>query len=107
MTSSAGRTVVERLRVMVASPGDVARERAHVAALAEELNRGVAADAGYVLEAVRWETHARPDVGRPQQVILDQIGSVDIFIGIMWQRFGTPTGVAASGTEEEFDGALA
>jgi hypothetical protein len=38
---------------------------------------------------------------------LDQVGAVDIFIGIMWQRFGTPTGVAGSGTEEEFNSALA
>jgi Domain of unknown function (DUF4062) len=104
--SKLGPSVVERLRVFVASPGDVERERDHTSAVADELNRGVAADAGFVLEVVRWETHARPDMGRPQQLILDQIGSVDIFIGIMWHRFGTPTGVAGSGTEEEFDRAL-
>ncbi|HJQ32920.1 MAG TPA: DUF4062 domain-containing protein [Pyrinomonadaceae bacterium] len=97
---------VERLRVFVASPGDVQRERAHVASLADELNRGVAAEAGFVLEVVRWETHARPDMGRPQQLIFDQIGAVDIFVGVMWQRFGTPTGVAGSGTEEEFEHAF-
>jgi hypothetical protein len=37
---------------------------------------------------------------------LDQIGQCDLFVGIMWRRFGTPTGVAGSGTEEEFDQAL-
>src|SRR5207244_1040738 len=87
-------TIVERLRIFVASPGDVARERDHVAAVAEEINRGVAAREGYALEVVRWQTHARPDVGRAQQIIFDQVGRVDIFIGIMWQRFGTPSGVA-------------
>ncbi|WP_462074860.1 hypothetical protein [Nitrospira sp. CMX1] len=35
-------------------------------------------------------------------MINDQIGEYDIFIGIMWRRFGTPTGVAGSGTEGEF-----
>jgi hypothetical protein len=101
-----GSSLVERLRVFVASPGDVAAERDHVNVVAEELNRGVAADAGFVLDVVRWETHARPDMGRPQQLILDQIGHADLFVGIMWRRFGTPTGVAGSGTEEEFQHAL-
>ena len=81
-------------------------ERDHVKAVADELNRGIAAQAGFVLEVVRWETHARPDMGRAEQLILDQIGQYDLFVGIMWRRFGTPTGVAGSGTEEEFDHAL-
>jgi hypothetical protein len=98
--------LVERLRVFVASPGDVKAERAHVNAVAEELNRGAAADAGFVLDVVRWETHARPDMGRVQQLISDQVGHVDLFIGIMWRRFGTSTGVAGSGTEEEFENAI-
>jgi hypothetical protein len=100
-------SLLERLRLFVASPSDVAVERSLVPQLAEELNRGVAADAGYILEVVRWETHATPDMGRPQQLILNQIGEYDIFIGIMWTRFGTPTGIAGSGTEEEFNNALA
>jgi hypothetical protein len=41
-------------------------------------------------------------MGRPQEVINGQIGEYDIFVGIMWKRFGTPTGMAQSGTEEEF-----
>ena len=102
-----GTIPLQRLRILLASPGDVERERDHVSALADELNRGVSAQCGFVLEVVRWETHVRPDMGRPQQIILDQIGSFDIFVGIMWQRFGSPTGVADSGTEEEFEFALA
>jgi hypothetical protein len=48
-----------------------------------------------------------PQIGpRPQQVINDQIGEYDLFVGMMWNRFGTPTDVAASGTEEEFLGAV-
>jgi hypothetical protein len=99
-------TVLERLRVFVASPGDVSIERDHVTAVAAELNRGAAAEAGFVLDVVRWETHARPEMGRPQQLILDQIGEAELFVGIMWRRFGTPTGVAGSGTVEELEHAL-
>lgn len=92
--------------MFVASPGDVMAERTHVNTVADELNRAVAPEAGFILEVVRWETHARPDMGRIQGIINDQIGSVDVFIGIMWRRFGTPTGEAASGSEEEFDRAF-
>ena len=31
-----------------------------------------------------------------------QIGTYDVFVGVMWRRYGTPTGDAESGTEEEF-----
>ncbi len=32
-----------------------------------------------------------------------QIGEYDIFIGLLWTRFGTPTSDAGSGTEHEFE----
>jgi hypothetical protein len=99
--------MLQPLRIFVASPGDVTAERDHVNAVADELNRAVAPEAGFVLEVVRWETHARPDMGRIQGIINQQMGPVDIFVGIMWQRCGTPTGVAESGSAEEFDRAHA
>jgi diguanylate cyclase (GGDEF)-like protein len=69
-----------------------------------ELNRTVALQNGFVLELVSWETHSWPGVGEDaQDVINKQIGSVDIFVGMLWKRFGTPTKRAASGTAEEFE----
>src|SRR5262249_18565742 len=56
---------------------------------------------------LRWETHASPGAGRPQQVINDLIRQYDVFVGVMWKRFGSPSGVADSGTEEEFNIAYA
>lgn len=35
-------------------------------------------------------------------MINEQLERYEVFVGIMWRRFGTPTGVADSGTEEEF-----
>ncbi len=54
---------------------------------------------------VRWETHTSPGVGADAQDVINQqlTDEYDIFIGIMWSRFGTPTGRAGSGTAEEFD----
>jgi formylglycine-generating enzyme required for sulfatase activity len=59
------------------------------------------------LELVEWKTHVAGDMGRPQEIINRQIGDYDIFVGVMWKRFGTPTGKAESGTEEEFNVAYA
>lgn len=92
----------QTFRVFVASPGDLTTERRDLARIVGEVNQTHGAPLGYSLELLRWETHATPDAGRPQQVINDQIGAYDVFVGLMWRRFGTPTGVAGSGTEEEY-----
>lgn len=93
---------VKRVRVFVASPGDVSSEREDLTKVINELNTTVAPHKNCMLDLVKWETHCQPDMGRPQGVINAQIGRYDIFLGIMWKRFGTPTGEADSGTEEEF-----
>jgi hypothetical protein len=64
----------------------------------------IAPEKRVLLELVRWETHVAPSLGRdPQDVVNRQIGEYDLFIGILWKRMGTPTSVATSGTEEEFN----
>lgn len=98
---------VTKVRVFVASPGDVLAERDALAGVIAELNYTTGQKLGFVVELVRWETHCRPGVGRPQGVINDLIGPYDVFLGVMWNRFGTPTGEADSGTEEEFNLAYA
>lgn len=99
------RSSVRTIRVFVASPGDVQRERDSLLGVINEINRALDAlvpRSAIRLELVRWETDAFPEMGRAQAVINKQIGAYDIFIGILWKRFGTPTGKASSGTEEEF-----
>ena len=95
------RNVVTKLRVFAASPSDVEDHRKALREVIDELNQSVAADRGFVLEFMTWLDVAG-DMGRPQQIILDQIGAFDIFIGIMDRRFGTATGKYEAGTEEEF-----
>lgn len=102
-----------RIRVFVASPGDVAEEREKLAKIIGKLNKGeTAKQLNLSIELLRWETDAVPDLGRPQQVILDQLADEewDIFVGILWLRFGSSpkanesgsSGRFSSGTEEEF-----
>lgn len=95
--------VSSRLRIFIGSPGDVAEERDIVSLVVGELRRVFENILPVQLEAIRWETHAWPDVGEDaQDVINREIGEYDIFVGIMWKRFGTQTKRARSGTDEEF-----
>jgi hypothetical protein len=99
-------TEVKKIRIFVASPGDVQPERLQLAKVIDELNitiSAIAPEKKIVLELIRWETHVHPGLGRDaQDVVNQQIGDYDIFVGIVWKRLGTPTAVARSGTEEEF-----
>ena len=92
------------LSIFVSSPSDVDEERNRLEDVIRELNVTWSRDLGIRLELIRWETHAFPRFGEdPQAVINEQIPQdFDLFIGLMWYKFGTPTGRAGSGTVEEF-----
>src|SRR6478672_7433571 len=102
---------VKKVRIFVASPGDVQSERDQLFKVINELNLTISAlapEKGIVLELVRWETHVHPGVAPdPQKVINSQIGDYDIFGGMMWKRMGTPTRTWQSWTEEELERAYA
>jgi hypothetical protein len=104
---------VRKVRVFVASPGDMKPERDRVAKVVTRLNQSTARELGLLLEFTDWSSHIRPSMGqRPEDVILEQLGvdTWDIFIGLLWLKFGTPTGAEdplsrapfLSGTQEEF-----
>ncbi|MFG6101866.1 hypothetical protein U2F10_06410 [Leptothoe sp. EHU-05/26/07-4] len=96
---------VEKLKIFLASPSDVRTEHKHVTSVVGELNRTVAGPKGLVLEVVSSD-NAFPGYGKDGQAILnEQFGRMhdyELFIGIMWNRIGTPTPRAKSGTVEEF-----
>jgi hypothetical protein len=96
------------LSIFLASPGDVSDERTRVDEFVDEWNSLWSEDIGVHLRLLRWETHAYPAIGADgQDVINSQLGEdYDVFLGIMWKRFGTPTHRASSGTVEEFERAL-
>jgi hypothetical protein len=98
--------------VFLASPGDVGDERQHVRQFFERYNRHHARQWNVRFEVIDWENNSSIGVGRPQELITQQTlkkykDSLALVVGIMNQRFGTQTGIAESGTEEEFDTALA
>src|SRR6266576_5359920 len=93
------------LRVFVSSPRDVAAERCAVVEAMQELNRTWSAHLGLRLEPILWEADCRPSVSTdPQQAINEQIPpDYDVFLGILWKRFGTKKPRFGRGTEEEFE----
>jgi hypothetical protein len=94
-----------RVKILIASPGDVAEERGIVA---EEIstwnlvNRDVY---GIDLEAVMWETHAHAASGERVQGILNVqiVDQCDFAIAMFHSRIGTDTGVARGGAVEEVE----
>jgi hypothetical protein len=101
---------VEKLLVFLASPSDVPRERRIVEEIIAELNRTVASEKGVVLQVVSWETDAFPGYGKDAQFLIDaqiaEMAKYALFVGIMWNRLGTATPRAESGTVEEFERAV-
>lgn len=98
---------VNVLRIFLASPGDVKAEREMIFALKEDLDLLIGKDKNIKFEIVNWERNTYPGKGTDaQDVINEQInGEYDVFIGIFWQRFGTPTSRYESGTLEEYENA--
>lgn len=92
-------------KIFLASPGDTLEERQIAEEVVAEINRTIGSRDEFHLDLLKWEYNTYPSIGEDgQDVISKQIGSdYQIFIGIMWKKFGTPTKRAGSGTEEEFE----
>ncbi|CUS37658.1 DUF4062 domain-containing protein [Candidatus Nitrospira nitrificans] len=97
------------VKVMIASPSDVAKERQIIRDVVQEWNAVHAEDRKTVLMPIGWETHATPAMGdRPQAIINKQLlRTCDLLVAVFWARLGSPTGVADSGTVEEINEHLA
>jgi hypothetical protein len=94
---------------MIASPGDVQRERDTVREVLDEWNSVNGARRGLMLLPLGWETDVAPEMGdEPQKIINKRIlKDADLLVGIFWTRLGTPTREYASGAVEEIEEHLA
>lgn len=91
--------------VMIASPGDVASERAIIRDVIYEWNAVNSISRKIVLLPIGWETHSSPEMGVPAQTIINNqiLDKCDLLIGVFWTRIGTPTEHYPSGTAEEIE----
>ncbi|MBK8055343.1 MAG: DUF4062 domain-containing protein [Saprospiraceae bacterium] len=93
------------IKIFLASPSDVKAERELIFALKDDLDHLIGKPHSVRFEFVNWERNAYPGIGEDAQDVINHNikDDYDIFIGIFWQRFGTPTNRAESGTKEEYD----
>src|SRR5580692_331672 len=92
------------LEVFVASPGDVAEERAAVETVLRAWNSDNSKARQLMLKPVRWEKDATPQLGLTggqDAINLQLVTPGDVCIAIFGKRLGSPTKDSASGTVEE------
>ena len=93
------------LYAFLASPGDLQDERKAVRNVIDEFNESLADVFGYQIELLGWEDTVA-GFGRPQELINQDVDRCDLFIGLIWKRWGTPSdkdGQFSSGFQEEFE----
>lgn len=96
------------VKVFLGSPGDLTEERRAAKVVVDDFNSELAETFGCQVELVGWED-TLPELGRPQEVINRDLDGCDLFVGMLWKRWGTPPGASpyTSGFEEEFERSLA
>ena len=97
------------ITVFISSPNDVSDDRQVVLDELHAWNQRNGRARGCYLSPLTWEDLVAPDFGNSTQDVINvAVGDeYDVFLGLMWGRFGTPTDKAESGTQEEFERALA
>ena len=105
-------TFYNSLKVFIASPSDVKRERETAESEILEIDRVCRATIGLRVECFKWEhlppLTPSPDDGDIEDVILrEQVQKCNVFVLILHKRYGsTSSGHTVSNTEREVDTAL-
>ena len=92
-------------RAFLASPSDLQEERRTVRGVVDEFNESFPDLLNYQIELLGWEDTSAGS-GRPQKLINQDVDRCDLFIGLIWKRWGTPPdkdGEFSSGFQEEFE----
>jgi energy-coupling factor transporter ATP-binding protein EcfA2 len=99
---------LQEYHVFLASPSDTDEQRQAVRDFFADFNRQIGSFRGVQFTVIDWENYSSIGVGRPQELITSATlqrfsESLVLVIGILAQRFGSPTGTHDSGTIEEFE----
>lgn len=94
---------IDLVKLTFCGPTDVQKEIKFAQDIVTEWNLQNGETRGFWVKTQHWSTDSYPEMGeRPQAIINRQIiDDSDIIVAIFWHRFGSDTGVAGSGTEEE------
>jgi hypothetical protein len=91
------------VKVFIASPGGLDDERVLVKTVLEQIAQSLPVDSNITFRVLGWEQEVG-EYGRPQE----QMARVcHVFIGLLADRWGSPTGTHDSGFGEEYGEAVA
>lgn len=102
---------IREIKIFVSSPNDVARERDICKKIIGQMDSLLSKQYRVKLNAYFWETdEGSVGMGNPQSRTPNP-AKYDLYIGILWEKFGSPTGEvdpntgveSVSGTKYEFD----
>ncbi len=97
-------TSLRLIRVFLASPGDLSEERRAAKGVVEEFNAEWSKHLTCMIELVGWEDTVSV-FGRPQEIINKELESCELFVGLLWKKWGSKPSVRGpftSGFQEEF-----
>jgi len=89
------------LTIFLASPGDLELERNITSEVVERINKVISRRVDWHIELLGWED-TLPGYSRPQDIINRDVDCCDLFLGLLWKRWGQSTGKYTSGFHEEF-----
>lgn len=77
-------------RVFIASPSDLTEEREVFPKIVTQVNNLRSQSTDHRLEVVGWEG-ALAGPGRPQAIINEDVKKCDVFVMLLWKRWGFST----------------
>jgi len=89
------------LTIFLAAPSDLSEERQRTREAVDRLCKVIGSRLGWHIDLLGWED-TLPGYARPQSLINQDVDRCDLFIGILWRRWGQSTGKYDSGFFEEF-----
>lgn len=97
---------VTAYKVFIASPGGLEAEREAFRSTLAKYSEADSLHRGCMYQPIGWEI-TLPGVGRPQDLINDDVRECDFLVLVFWDKWGSPTGGSrkskyTSGAEEEF-----
>jgi hypothetical protein len=99
-------TTIKIVSVFIGSPGGLETERQAAKRIVDQINQSHAEHWGCQIKLVGWEA-TLPGYARAQSLINQDLDKCDYFIGVVWNRWGSPPTVGGgkytSGFEEEFE----
>lgn len=90
------------LNVFIASPSDLNEERRTIRDVVERINKVFGRNLNIQIDLLGWED-TTPGFNRPQSIINEDVVRCNLFIGLLYKRWGSNSGEYSSGFEEEFE----